>query len=68
MKTCPYCGKDLTRRRWLVEYKLAYDGGGSEWEKRYRTLFGAWVAMVWNQYVASWGGTAIIVDTRKELP
>lgn len=56
--------RDHSERRWRVRYNLAYDGGGSDWVGCYRTLLGAKFAVWWNRNVASWGGSADLVDTR----
>ena len=48
------------KRRYRVDYDLAYDGGGSEWSGYYRTRAGAKVAAWWNVHVSSWGGTAVL--------
>lgn len=52
------------KRRYRVDYDLAYDGGGSEWSGSYRTRAGARVAAWWNVHVSSWGGTAVL-ETRE---
>lgn len=48
------------KRRYRVDYALAYDGGGSGWSGYYRTRAGAKVASWWNVHVLSWGGTAVL--------
>lgn len=55
--------RDKSGRRWHVRYDLAYDGGGSRWVGYYRTQVGAKVAVWWNRNVASWGGSAQLVDS-----
>lgn len=55
--------KEHTHRRWHVQYDLAYDGGGSKWTGYYRTKIVAYIAIYWNYYFASWGGSAVLVDT-----
>lgn len=50
-------------RRWAVDYDLAYDGGGSTFTSYYRTRGGAKIAAFWNAHIASWGGTAVLIDT-----
>lgn len=45
-------------------YDLAYDGGYSIWIGYYRTYWGARLAILYNVHLASWGGKAIIKDTR----
>lgn len=54
------------RRRYRVDYDLAYDGGGARWTGYYRFATSARLAMVWNRWIASWGGTAILHDSRQE--
>jgi hypothetical protein len=46
--------------KWKVDFiNLAYDGGGSaSWTQYYWTKLGARFSMLWNVYVASWGGRA----------
>lgn len=48
-------------RPWRVDYELAYEGGDLGcWSGYYRTYTGARIAAFWNQYFASYGGTAIL--------
>lgn len=51
------------RRRWAVEYDLIYDGGSAMFRGHYRTRIGARIAALWNARIASWGGTAVLIDT-----
>lgn len=53
---------DLSGRRWRVDYWLAYDGGGGEWSGYYRTRRGAKLAAWWNYHLASYGGSADLID------
>lgn len=57
--------KDKSDRRWHVDYDLAYDGGGDVWVGYYHTIFGARIAAFWNEYIASWGGSAVLYDRKK---
>lgn len=43
--------------KWGVDFSLAYDGGGSEFTKFYRTKVGAFISIWWKKNVFSWGGT-----------
>lgn len=58
--------KGMSRRRWRVDYDLAYDGGGSRWSDYYRTRFGAKVSAWLNVRLRSWGGSAILFDTFRD--
>lgn len=61
--------KDHTDRQWHVYYDLTYDMGGSgPWCGYYRTRIGARIAAWWNVRIASWGGTALLIenDLRKK--
>lgn len=51
---------------WGVHYNLAYDGGGSEWTKYYKTRTRARIAAFWHRNIATWGGTTKLFDTTKE--
>ena len=62
----PY--NEHTERPWRVDYDLAYDGGGSRWSKHYRTRLGARVSIWRNLYIASWGGSAVLIWTGSEEP
>jgi hypothetical protein len=35
------------------------------WTGFYRTNLGARIAAFWNEYVASWGGSAVLYDRKK---
>jgi hypothetical protein len=49
------------RRPWRVRFDLAYEGGGSEWDGFYRTLFGARVSILWQRSaLKSYGGSAVL--------
>jgi hypothetical protein len=50
--------KTESNRKWAVDYDLAYDGGGSAWTGNYRTKTGAKIALFYNRFIASWGGSA----------
>lgn len=52
----------VLRRPWLCLFELAYDGGGEAWIGYYRTKFGARMSMLWHYYVASWGGSAKVIQ------
>ena len=52
-------------RRWVVDYELCYDGGGSEFRSAYRTYLGARIGIFYNKYIGSWGGTAKLQDLRR---
>lgn len=54
------------KRRYRVDYDLAYDGGSSEWSGYYRTRVGAKIAAWWNVHVSSWGGTADLLTDLAE--
>lgn len=54
--------KDRTHLRWRVDYCLAYDGGHGEWSGYYRTRTRARIAAWWNFHIASWGGSAKLID------
>lgn len=57
--------RSVVNRRWYVFYDLAYDGWGSgKWVGYYRTKTGARVALLWNKYVSSWGGTAVLKENK----
>lgn len=52
--------KDLSPYLWMVEYDLAYDGGGSRWKGYYRAKWWAKVCAFYNVRIGSWGGTAVL--------
>lgn len=52
--------RDLSHRPWRIDYRLAYDGGGSSWTGYYNSRFTARLFAFWNVRFASWGGTAIL--------
>lgn len=54
--------RDLSGRRWRVDYDLVYDGGSSTWTGHYRTHRGARLAAWRNYHLSSWGGTADLTD------
>lgn len=56
------------RANFVVEYDLAYDGGGSRWNGYYKTYWGARAAAFWNVRFASWGGDAEIYPYPKPVP
>lgn len=56
------------RAKFVVEYDLAYDGGGSRWNGYYRTYTGARAAALWNLHVSSWGGSAEVYPYPKPTP
>ena len=60
--------KRKRRARFVVEYDLIYDGGGSFWRGYYRTYFGARVAAFWNLHFGSWGGKAELFTHPKPVP
>lgn len=51
-------------RPWILSCHLAYDGGGADWAKGYRTYIGARIAAWWHYHVASWGGRIDLIDNR----
>lgn len=53
-----------THRRFHVRYDLAYDGGGDTWTGYYHTPLIARLAIFYNMRIASYGGKAVLVDTR----
>lgn len=55
-----------SKRPWGIRFDLAYDSGGEEWTQYYRTKIGARISAWFQNYVASWGGTAIMFDNRKK--
>lgn len=54
--------RDLSYRRWRVDYDLTYDGGSVEWTGYYSKLVQAKLAAFWNVRVSSWGGSAFLTD------
>lgn len=54
--------------RWRVDFKeLAYEGGGSEsWTQYYWTKAGALVSKFLHIHLRSYGGNALLIDTRKD--
>ena len=54
-----------TDRRWVVQYDLAYDGGGARWDGHYTWRIQALIMMLYNKYIASWGGMAVLIDRDK---
>jgi hypothetical protein len=57
--------KKKSRAHFVVEYDLAYDGGGMSWKGYYRTYLGARIAAFWNLHVSSWGGKALVFSYPK---
>lgn len=57
--------KDKSGYRYTVMYDLAYDFQAGEWVGHYRTKIGAHLAAFWNVHIASWGGRAILFDTKE---
>lgn len=60
--------KKKARARFVVEYDLAYDGGGNRWDGWYKTYWGARTAAFWNLHVSSYGGSAEIYPYPKAVP
>ena len=54
--------------KFVVEYDLAYDGGGCSWNGYYRTYSGARLAAFWNLHFGSWGGKAELFPYPKPVP
>ncbi|ASR80121.1 hypothetical protein PQB77_gp60 [Arthrobacter phage Correa] len=54
-------------RRYLVQYDLIYDGGSSEFDRYYRTYFGARIAAFYHTKIGSWGGDVVLIDRYKEI-
>jgi hypothetical protein len=50
----------LTRRKWIVEYNMIYDGGTSHWLQWYRLWISARLMAWWTYYISSWGGSVQI--------
>lgn len=55
-----------TKCRWTVRYDLAYDGGGEAFTRNYYTKWLAKLGIFFNRHVLSWGGTATLIDNKKE--
>jgi len=52
--------KDKSHLPYKVVYRLAYDGGGSDFEQFYHTRLGAKFSAFLHQRFRSWGGTAVL--------
>lgn len=58
--------RDQSKRRWRVDYNLAYEDGGSYWSGYYHHKVLAMIATFWNVNLSSWGGTAILYDQERD--
>lgn len=57
------------RANFVIEYDLAYEGGGGRWDGYYKTLWGARLGAFWESHFPnSWGGSAIIFPYPKPVP
>lgn len=52
----------------IVEYDLAYEGGGGRWNGYYRTMWVARIAAWYHVHVGSWGGSADLFPYPKPVP
>ena len=57
------------RANFVVEYDLAYEGGGSRWDGYYKTIWGARLDAFWQSHFPnSYGGSAEIYPYPKPAP
>lgn len=58
----PKRDRDRSGLRWRVDYDLAYDFCSGEFSEYYATRLQAKIAAFWNVRIASWGGSATLID------
>ena len=56
------------RAQFVVEYNLAYEGGGGRWNGYYKTYWGARLAAFKEVHISSWGGSAELFPYPKPVP